>query len=171
MEPIPVPEWLIVPLAAILLGTVIFLLKDINKGKSLGTQIWNVTQGLFGVLAAIWLVLNVMLNLTGAAWNKFLNGKYVSAFLAELTIETGTFPDWIVILIAIGLFFMAVKSAAGNGSAVWTRIGNILKYYILFLLLLGIVSGILFSLTDLVARNFLDNKYVLSLLRDLGLVP
>jgi hypothetical protein len=171
MEPIPVPREIVVPLAAILLGTVMFLLKDINKGKPLGTQVWNVTQGLFGVLAAFWLVLNVLLKLTGTAWERFLNNQYVSAFLAELTIETGTFPDWVVILVAVGLFYLSIKVAAGTGDSVWGKIGNILKYYALFLILLGIVSSILFALTNTVARSFLENQYVVSLLREFGFVP
>jgi len=171
MEVIPVPKEIDVPLSAILLATVIFLLRDINKGKPLGTQVWNVTQGLFGVLAAFWLVLNVMLKLTGAAWGRFLNNEYVSAFLAELTIETGTFPDWVVIVVAVGLFYLSVKVAAGSGTSVWGKIGNILKYYAIFLVLLGIVSGILFALVNAVAKSFLSNPYVISLLKEFGFVP
>ena len=171
MEAIPVPKELIVPLTAVLLATVIFLLKDINKGKTLGTQIWNITQGLFGVLAAFWLVLNVMLKLTGIAWSRFLNNQYVSAFLEELTIETSTFPDWVTILVVVGLFYLAIKVSAGSGTSVWGKIGNILKYYALFLLILGVVSGILFALVNTVAKSFLSNQYVVSLLKEFGFVP
>ncbi|PKN02867.1 hypothetical protein CVU76_02475 [Candidatus Dojkabacteria bacterium HGW-Dojkabacteria-1] len=171
MEAIPVPRELIVPLTAVLLATVTYLLKDVNKGKGLGTQIWNIAQGMFGVLAAFWLVLNVMLRLTGIAWSRFLTNQYVSAFLAELTIETETFPDWVVILVAVGLFYLSIKVAAGSGTSVWGKIGNILKYYALFLILLGIVSSILFALVNTVAKSFLSNPYVISLLKEFGFVP
>jgi len=171
MEPIPLPKELVLPLTVALIATVMYLLKDINKGKTLGSQISNVTQGLFGVLAAFWLVLNVMLRITGVAWDRFLSNKYVSAFLAEITIETGTFPDWVVILVALALFYLAVKVASGGGTSVWGKIGSIFKYYVLFLVLLGILAGILFTFVNAVSKSFLSNPYVMSLLQELELLP
>lgn len=170
-QAIPVPDEIIVPLTIALVATVIFLLKDVNKGKGPGTQIWNIVQGSFGVLITLWLILNVLLNITGASWGNFLNNHYMVAFLDSIGINPSEFPEWINVVVAVGLFYLAIKFAAGSGVTVWGKVGNILKYYGAFLLLMGIGTGLLFLAVDKTSESFLSNRYVQSLLREFGLIP
>lgn len=170
-EIIPVPDAIIVPLTIALVATVIFLLKDVNKGKGPGTQIWNIVQGSFGVLLTLWLVLNVLLNLTGASWGRLLNNHYMVAFLETIGINPSELPEWLNVVVAVGLFYLAIKFAAGSGATVWAKVWNILKYYGVFLLLMGFGTGLLFSLVDKTSESFLSSRYVQSLLREFGLIP
>lgn len=171
MEAIPVPQELIVPLAAILLATVSFLLKDLNKGKKLKNQIWNVAQGFLGIVISILVVLKVLLGITGWAWTSFVQNKFVVAFLGELEIESSATPEWLTLLVAIGIFYLSLTVAAGNGTSVWGKIGDVLVNYLFFLVILGIVLGFFLALTNMALGAFFENKYVLSLLEEFGLLP
>lgn len=169
---IPLPPELVVPLTIALLAAASFLLKDVNKGKPIKDQIFNILKGVFGVLLILWVVLNVLLNLTGVAWKRLISNEFVDAFLKSLSIDQTKFEDWFVILVAAGLVFLAIKMAAGTKSdSVFGKIKDVLVAYLILILIMGIVMQILFALVNSIFQSYLDNAYLQSLLKFLGLLP
>jgi hypothetical protein len=163
--------FLVVPITAALIGLSVYLLRSTNKDQSTKTQITNVIKGVFGILGVVWMVVNIFLGLTGTAWSRFLENKYVVAFLGEIDIKTADFPAWVTILVAGGLLFLAIKiSAENNVKGVGKKIWDVIVTYGLLLVILGLLMPILFEAVRLVTQSLLNNEALQSLLKELGIL-